>query len=394
MRRRFLNNISKSISDSYSKYFTIEALEDGLISSLSTNSCEYSLDGKTWINLSANINTPSINMGEKIYFRGNLRPTIMGIGTFTISKKCNVLGNCNSMLFGDNAESNLDLSGYSNAFNLLFRNCVNIIDASQLILPATTLADSCYCNMFYNCTSLVTAPDLPATNLASSCYQSMFSGCTSLITAPSLPATSLANSCYYNMFYGCSSLVVAPELPATMLTYDCYSNMFWGCTSLVVAPELPATSLTGSCYAFMFYDCTKLNYIKALFTTTPTSYYIGNWVKGVSSTGIFVKNKDATWNVTGVNGIPTGWTVITDEDVNNLISFTIDGITYFAEEGMTWRDWVDSEYNVDGYGIAVEQGLYCIYKNNYTSSNMNVDAIINNGDTLTLFLGTPPPGIT
>lgn len=34
---------------------------------------------------------------------------------------------------------------------------------------------------------------------------------------------------------------------------------------------------------------------------------------------------------------------------NKLISFTIGGITYYAEDGMTWEEWVNSEYNTDGY---------------------------------------------
>ena len=34
----------------------------------------------------------------------------------------------------------------------------------------------------------------------------MFSNCTSLTTAPALPATTLANWCYMNMFQGCTSL--------------------------------------------------------------------------------------------------------------------------------------------------------------------------------------------
>lgn len=34
----------------------------------------------------------------------------------------------------------------------------------------------------------------------------MFWGCTSLITAPELPATTLVNSCYTDMFNGCTSL--------------------------------------------------------------------------------------------------------------------------------------------------------------------------------------------
>lgn len=33
-----------------------------------------------------------------------------------------------------------------------------------------TMIDYCYANMFYNCTSLTTAPELPATTLADYCY--------------------------------------------------------------------------------------------------------------------------------------------------------------------------------------------------------------------------------
>ncbi|MCR4823480.1 MAG: hypothetical protein K5873_11490, partial [Treponema sp.] len=46
------------------------------------------------------------------------------------------------------------------------------------------------------------------------------------------PATTLAASCYYDMFYGCTSLTTAPDLPATSLTDGCYFEMFYGCTSL------------------------------------------------------------------------------------------------------------------------------------------------------------------
>ena len=93
--------------------------------------------------------------------------------------------------------------------------------------------------------------------------------------------------------------------------------MFQGCSSLTTAPELPATTLTKYCYCYMFQKCSKLNYIKALFTTTPEYSYTRSWVSGVSSTGTFVKNAAATWDVTGSDsipygdGIPSGWTVET-----------------------------------------------------------------------------------
>lgn len=119
------------------------------------------------------------------------------------------------------------------------------------------------------------------------------------------------NHCYTSIFNGCASLTTAPELPATTLVDGCYAYMFYGCTNLTSAPELPATTLASNCYSYMFRNCASLNYIKAMFTTTPSSTYTQNWVNSVASNGIFVKNSAAQWNVTGVHGIPTGWTVQT-----------------------------------------------------------------------------------
>lgn len=50
----------------------------------------------------------------------------------------------------------------------------------------------------------------------------------------------------------------------------------------------------------------------------------------------------------------------------NLISFTIDGTAYQAEDGMTWEQWVESSYNTDGYrlrighSVASSNGWYVI----------------------------------
>ena len=191
----------------------------------------------------------------------------------------------------------------------MFSGCTSLTNAPEL--PATTLASYCYNNMFSGCTGLTNAPELPATTVINSCYRGMFSGCTSLTNAPRLPATTLENYCYCDMFKNCTGLTNAPELPATTLANYCYSYMFSGCTGLTTAPELPATTLTDSCYSYMFRGCTSLNYIKAMFLTTPSSSYTENWTNNVSSTGTFVKNASASWDVTGVNGIPKNWTVET-----------------------------------------------------------------------------------
>lgn len=190
-------------------YLTIEALEDGLTVSLSRNACEYCIDeDNNWVTLAAGTSSPSLNAGQTISFRGNLTPSstsTWGIGTFTISKKCNVLGNVMSMLFGDDGKDSLSLIDKPFAFYTLFAGCSNIISAKDLYLPATTLAYHCYSFMFVACTSLTEAPALPATTLADSCYNKMFQGCTSLNYIKMLATDISASACLDGWVSGVAS---------------------------------------------------------------------------------------------------------------------------------------------------------------------------------------------
>ena len=181
-----------------------------------------------------------------------------------------------SLYYGDNFIGQTDLTGKDYAFKSLFSWCTNLISAENLILPATTLSNSCYYSMFADCKLLTNTPILPATTLADQCYLNMFSSCESLTTAPELPATTLANSCYQDMFMACYSLTQAPELPAKTLTPSCYEKMFGWCTSLTKAPDLPAKTLTDRCYLNMFNSCSSLTTAPELPATTlaPQCYSI------------------------------------------------------------------------------------------------------------------------
>lgn len=293
--------------------FYVKALEDMTVS-FTTNPIQYSLDNEAWVDLPVGESTPTIAAGDKVYFKAEgLTPTSSeGIGTFNIVGRCNLGGNIMSLLYGDDFVDKVYI-GKEYFFYKLFYQQTSIVHAGNLVLPATTLQPNCYKNMFNGCTSLTNAPKiLPATTLAKNCYQGMFRGCTSLVNAPELPATTLVDYCYESMFYDCTSLVNAPKiLPATNLVDYCYQYMFYGCTSLVTAPVLLARSLDSYCCQYMFYDCTNLQYIKAMFTSAPSVHYTGSWVYGVKSVGTFVKSAAATWNVTGSNGIPSGWTIET-----------------------------------------------------------------------------------
>lgn len=208
-----------------------EAIEDMTVM-FSINAIEYSLDNNVWTELPKNTYTLKIAAGDKVYFRAEgLSPLSMyGIGTFTTTGKFNALGNAMSMIYGADFYGKTTMNEFG-LFGLLSKS--KIVDASNLILPATTLAKSCY------------------------------------------------------------------------------RNMFLECSELVIGPTLPALELVNSCYLYMFSKCPKLSYVKAMFLTEPSSSYTTSWMNQVSATGTFVKNAEATWDVTGVDGVPSGWTVET-----------------------------------------------------------------------------------
>ena len=275
-----------------------------------------------------------------------LKGTNNGYSDFLTSKKVNLKGsakfnlsgNILSLIYGDNFEGQTTVpSGYQ--FHMFFKDS-GVVNASGLTLPSVVKA-YCYMEMFENCTSLTSAPELPVTTLAYMCYANMFNDCTSLTTAPELPATTLGESCYSNMFNGCTSLTTAPELPATTLANNCYQEMFYGCTSLTSAPELPATTLVTACYYCMFYDCNSINYIKCLATNISARIATSYWVTNVASSGTFVKNANMAGWTSGVDGIPTNWTVVdsgTTPTFNCNLNLTFGNVN-IPQDG-TWDEYI------------------------------------------------------
>lgn len=246
------------IPDYSQEYFTLEAVEGGTFTFTPRNNnvVSYSLDnGVTWITG----NSVTVNAGESVIWKGTFDADSQGSGKFTSTASFKAKGNVMSLLYEDNFRGQTTISE-TQAFMSLFFKSSTLVNAEDLILPATTLTQSCYSGMFYNCTNLISSPK---------------------------------------------------KLPAIVLEEGCYSSMFRGCSNLITAPEILATTLAENCCNFLFKDCGKVNYIKAMFTTTPGDTYTRDWVNGVAANGTFVKNSAAQWDVTGVNGVPSDWTVQT-----------------------------------------------------------------------------------
>lgn len=122
-------------------------------------------------------------------------------------------------------------------------------------------------SLFQNNTALITPPELPATTLANDCYNEMFFGCSSLSKLPSLPAVEMQDSCYYRMFDGCSSIKLSMEQT------DTYKNAY----------RIPASG-TGT-YASAWNNDMFAN-TGGTFTGGPslnTTYYTSNEIVGGSA---------------------------------------------------------------------------------------------------------------
>ena len=245
------------------EYLTFKILTDGTITyhieeqGVALIPLSYSLDnGETWSEPADSISL-TVHSGDVIMWKGEREyeesETQYGYFFGGSTAAFEVEGNIMSLMYSDDFIGQTSLKDIPAAFAMIFQ-MTNVVNAKNLILPATTLTDYCYAVMFRSCVRLKYPPKLPADELSNNCYDNMFANCTSLIKAPALPATSLRKlmACYIQMFANCTSLKKAPKLPADEISPSCYAGMFQNCTSLVKAPALPADETYQTCYAGMF----------------------------------------------------------------------------------------------------------------------------------------------
>ena len=267
MRRRYAGK--KAGGMDYSKeYFTIESLADNNVISIlasaagieKTVSC--STDKATWTSVTSSTEgatLATLNNGDKLYIKGSNTAygTSSAYNTINASGDFDVSGNIMSLLYGDSFQGKTEFpTGSTYTFNSLFKSNTKIKSAGNLMLPANTMVEYCYANLFDR-SSLVTPPELPSTTLAKSCYEGLFDRCSSLETAPFLPAKTLYARSYIQLFFRCS----------------------------------------------------KISSITCLATNISANSCVTNWVSGVASSGTFVKAASMTGWSSGGGGIPSGWTV-------------------------------------------------------------------------------------
>lgn len=113
------------------------------------------------------------------------------------SMKTEIYGNVMSLLKGKDNFANADAIKSNNAFYGLFAGAEKLVNSTErkLVLPATTLKEGCYQDMFNGCKGIEMAPELPAPALVKDCYKEMFAGCAKLNHVACLATNITANDC-------------------------------------------------------------------------------------------------------------------------------------------------------------------------------------------------------
>lgn len=330
-----------------------------------------------------------LNSGDTLYLKGNATNYFLDNNTvskikFSSTGRFNTYGNTMSLLYGDNFANKTTLpSGSTNTFRELFHSSL-VVNASKLILPATTLTSHCYHGMFSECSNLVAAPVLPATILAEYCYYYMFYNNTSLPYAPELNALDAADYCYAYMFRACTSLLKAPFLAARTLATGCYQQMFRGCTSLTEVPVLHAVTLVQDCYNSMFQDCSNLKYIKCLATSISASNCTTNWVSNVASAGSFIKEQNISWTA-GTDGIPSGWSVSEDIDyANEYLTFTCRLNNSSFKYTNVGNNWLATKLNNGNLSYSRDKITWTRINIASTNTTETIVSNLNDGDKIYL----------
>lgn len=165
---------------------------------------EYTKDGgTTWTSIISsndnNLNGISVSKGDIISFRGNnaayAQDNNIGSCFGSNTNATSICGNIMSLIDSTNFE-NLTQLTQPFALHALFKQFTNLIDASSLSLPATTLTQSCYRGLLDKCSKLLYAPELPASQLVQDCYRYMFNTCSSLIYIKCLCDTNIQANTY------------------------------------------------------------------------------------------------------------------------------------------------------------------------------------------------------
>ena len=263
-----------------------------------------------------------------------------------------------------------------------FGDCTRLTTVS---FPACKAIDN---SAFYYCTRLTTVSFPSCTRIGNDA----FGGCTSLTTVSFPSCTSIGSYAFTN----CTNLTSVSLPVCTSIG----GNAFLSCPNLT-SVNFPSCTSIGN-YAFeycvnltsvSFPVCTSIGRSAFRYCYNLSSLTLGaSSVCTLSNSGVFLSTPYAGYSASfsgtpyiyvpyslvesyqtatnwayfssyfsAIDGSDSGDTSDSGDNVN-LITFTIEGTSYQAEDGMTWAEWCESEHNTGGYYIDEDNYVVCDYK--------------------------------
>ena len=207
-------------------------------------------------------------------------------------------------------------------------------------------------NAFQSCSRLTTVSFPQVTNIGNSAFQS----CSRLTTVSFPLATSIGSSAFQycsnlttvnfpqvvsignNAFSACSNLTTVSFPLATSIG----NYTFRGCR-ILSAIYLANSSICTLSNSYAFSSTPYAGY-KTYFSGTPYIYVPASLVSAYQSATNWTQFSSYFSAIESLGG--------------NLITFTVSVTECQAEEGMTWAEWVESEYNTIGVSIIDNRVYY------------------------------------
>ena len=228
--------------------------------------------------------------------------------------------------------------------------------------------------MFYNCTMLVSVPDIPSMFISTGNLQTyyMFGNCTSLTVAPIIPLVIKASGYMVSgMFYGCTSLTEVTIIATDNSSYGRgsapnFNNIVSGCSSLQKLYWYTNAPLTANMVSNVpaNVDIYTDRYAQLLAARDVVGYNVSSYNYGFPSTWKLHVPEAMTWGATLTNTQQEDNTVQINRYYNRATPSSDYNTDVFlvSKNGLVWE-------SVTSYTLEPLETVYvCIYPRNRSMS--------------------------
>lgn len=192
-------------------------------------------------------------------------------------------------------------------------NILSLLYGSSFTGTETTAAASAFSHLFYGNTALTDASELviPMTTIENYAMNSMFSGNTALTAPPDLShVTRVEGRGMSSMFSGCSSLAGTMDLSSvTRIDIESLRGLLYNCTSITSCDLSALTTVSTSALAGAFQGCTSFNAVDIRSMTTWDTTKSQYWLSQTAATGTVTINQalDGVIRTNDDSAVPYGW---------------------------------------------------------------------------------------